>query len=166
MIRNNKITITPANSILSGHELVVIARNARYKPKDIQINASLDILKEWYPMCEINSEVYNTVEFVAQGQNFESVSCNHCKKELAIDFWQEKMDESYESTHFEDMNFITNCCNTLTNLNELIYHGDCGFASYSLIINNAELDEIREHALSKILSATLGTSVKLFWRHI
>lgn len=166
MMRNNKITITPPNAILSGHELGVIARNSKYKPTAILIKSSLDILKEAYPTCVINSELYDAVEFIAPGQNFESVSCNHCKQEMSIDFWQEKMSGSFESSHFAGMNFKTSCCDKMTNLNELIYCGDCGFASYSITINNAEPDESKELALTKMLSDEWGTSVKLFWIHI
>jgi hypothetical protein len=162
----NKITIKPTNSVHSGNELVIIPTNQKYRPSADQIKASLDFIQKMYSDCEINSEIYDSIEFIDQGQNFEQVSCNYCKKEIPIEFWQERMSESYDSSHFEDMNFLTECCNKTSNLNDLIYKGDCGFASYSISINNTEPDDAKENELANAMTKTLGTKIKIFWRHI
>ncbi|MBO9702163.1 MAG: hypothetical protein J7604_18280 [Sporocytophaga sp.] len=162
----NIITIKPSNSISSGHELIIISRNPNYNPTNNQIESTLEVLAQEYPNCEITLEIYDLIEFIDQGQNFKSVLCNKCQKELSIEFWQDKMSESYDHSHFENMAFRTECCNLVTNLNDLIYEGDCGFGSFRIAINNAEPDVNKEEPLARLLLNTLGTDVKLFWKHI
>ncbi len=166
MESNKLITIRPPTATIAGHELVIIPIDSKYKPSDAQIKASLELLQIEYPDCEISSEVYDSVEFVDQGQNFEKVTCNFCSREMSMDFWQEKMSKSYDSTHFDDLNFKTECCGKITNLNKLIYESDCGFASYRLSINNAQYDTAKVLKLKGSLTKCLETEVKVFWKHI
>jgi len=72
------------------------------------------------------------------------------------------MDEAY-SSKFDDLEFDTDYCNNKSNLNNLQYDWDCGFASYSIRINNPEFNEIKENKIKKKLSEIFGFEVKLFW---
>jgi hypothetical protein len=163
---SNKITIKPIGSIFGGHELVVIPLDPKYKPDTSEINKSLEFLKIEFPKNEINSEVFDSITCIDNGQNFETVKCNFCKKELSQEFWTQQMDLSYNNSHFENLNFTTNCCAKKTNLNNLIYEGDFGFASYSIAINNAEPNEEKELMVKEALQKILKTKVKVFWRNI
>ncbi len=64
------------------------------------------------------------------------------------------------------MSFETICCNKTTNLNDLIYQGDCGFASYYLSIDNAEVDIKKIEEIRKAITNSLETEVKIFWKQI
>ena len=155
-----------ADTTFSGHELIIISKNPKFEPTEGQIATSIEIIKIEYPNCEIKYDKFDSTEFIDSGQNFEDVFCNYCNKEIAIDFWQEKMSESFENSHFDELDFIVDCCQIKTNLNELNYQGDCGFSKYSITINNAAVNESKEEKLQKLLTITLGSQIKMFWRHI
>jgi hypothetical protein len=163
---NKKITINPENSTMSDHKLFIIPTNPKFSPNEKQITESLKFLEDEYPSLTIESEILDNVEFMDCGQNFETVNCNLCGEDMDIEFWQELMSNSYENTNFNELEFITICCNKKTSLNDLKYNGDCGFSSYYLSIDNPEPDEHKEALIAKRISNILGADVKLFWSHI
>lgn len=164
--KTKTIIIKPDGANYSGHQLVIIPTDTKFQPTDELIKSILGLLQKEYPNCEIVSEKYNSVTFVDQGQNFEIVSCNHCNKELSVGFWQEKMNDSYDKTNFNDLSFKTNCCGKMSNLNDLIYDGDCGFASYSVYVEDAEYDIDFVNELKLKLSNILTFKFKIFWRRV
>ncbi len=166
MTKNTTITISPEDASFSGHELVIIPMDPKFLPNDDQIEAGLQFLKVHYPKHILESNKSTHVEFVDCGQHLETIHCNGCGQEMDTEFWQDQMSLSYENTHFEQLDFVTACCQKPTHLNALIYDGDCGFASYSLTINNAEPDDELESVIAKEMSTLLQTPIKLFWRHI
>lgn len=166
MEENQIITIKPENSSLSGHELVIIPRDPKFSPNDKQLNECLNFLKKEYPENIIQSDKSNQVGFVDCGQNFETVQCNWCGEEMETEFWQEQLSNSYDNSNFNQLEFVTDCCKEKSNLNDLIYIGDCGFSSYSISINNPEPDEDLETLVVENIGKILGTEIKVFWRHV
>lgn len=104
----------------------------------------------------------DTLEFVDQGENFESVSCNLCGQILDIEFWQTSMDKAYEK-QFEDLALTTPCCDRPTSLNALSYQWPAGFAKFVIAIAEAE-KEVGPEDLEK-LQLVLGTKLKTIWAH-
>lgn len=166
MKENDVTTISPRNAIFSGHELVIIPVNYKSTPTEDRINECLGILESLFYEHIITYATLDSVQFVDCGQNFESLNCNLCLQEIELDFWHEQMNSSYEKSHFEELDFLTQCCDKLTSLNDLKYDGDCGFSTFYITINNAELNEEKERDLQKLVSETLEMDCKLFWRHL
>ncbi len=163
---NMKITINPKNATYSGHELVIIPRDSKFIPTEKQIADCLNILKKEYPSLLIESEKLDAVEFLDCGQNFETVNCNKCGNEIDIESWQDQMSVAFEKTHFKDLSFITSCCKSKSSLNELIYHSDCGFASYCISINNAIPNLKKEERIAQEITEIFQVEIKVFWKHI
>lgn len=130
----------------------IIPTSPNYLPDSSSQNLAIVYLKARYPLADIQKEITDTTEFVDQGENFESVSCNLCGADIEIDFWQEKMDKAFES-QFKDLTFTTKCCKKEGNLNELNYKTPAGFARFIIVIKNQghEISEAELNEVEKLL---------------
>lgn len=117
-------------------------------------------LKTIYPNEEINISTSKYIEFIDQGEFFESVSCNLCGKEMKIEEWGEFMDSAFED-NFKNLIFTTNCCNKQTNLNELIYIKPAGFTKFkiTIIYPHKILTQEEKSELENILGTKLKTVI-------
>ena len=88
--------------------------------------------------AEIQILVYDTVQFIDQGENWESLSCPLCGSRLATGWWQDAMDEAYK-TQFENLSITLPCCTRRTSLNNLDYQLPAGFARFVLSARNPNL---------------------------
>ncbi len=145
---------------MSSHILKIISKNVMYLPTDTALESALAYLKGIYNESVVSFEITSEVEFIDQGGNFETVSCNLCQKQMEVEFWFEKMNIAFENK-FRDLNFTTKCCNKETNLNILNYDGDTGFAKFSISIQSRlqGLSFEQQQALEMILK----TDLKWFW---
>ncbi len=62
----------------------------------------------------------DTIEFIDQEGNFDSVSCNLCGQNIELKNWQNAINKSYDK-QFTDLTFVTSCCNKETSLNDLSF---------------------------------------------
>jgi hypothetical protein len=92
------------------------------------------------PEVEIEVEVSEDIQFVDQGENFESVSCPACDIEIDAESWGEWMDKSHES-NFVDRSVTMPCCGCQTELNALRYDWPAGFARFVLRALDPELKD-------------------------
>lgn len=151
---------------MSDSAINIISINPKDIPTLSKTQEAIDLLTDEYPSCEIISKKYDEVRFVDMGENFGRIFCNLCGQEIKGECWGEKMTEAFEINKFEDLDFDTDCCGKKGNLNDLKYQWDCGFASYSISINNPDFDQIKESKIKKKLSEIFGFEVKLFWSRI
>lgn len=156
------LTYKPNNANYSGHQLKIIPLNPEFEPTKEQQIEGITFLANSYAENEINSTVNKHVEFVDQGQNFESVSCDKCGKKLDIEIWQELMSSAFEN-RFQDLTFESTCCHKTTSLNTLIYDAPAGFSKYELTITNPEYDENLEDKLLTQLNEIFNTEMRLIW---
>jgi len=147
---------------MSDTYLKLISIDPHFVPDQIKEGKALEFLNKSFRTCETEFVNTDDVEFVDQGANFESVKCNYCEGDIDIEIWQNAMDEAY-STGFEDLSFLTPCCQKSTSLNDLIYEWPAGFAKFAMLITNPPVD-INDEAVNE-LETILGTKIRKIWAH-
>jgi hypothetical protein len=140
--------------------LRIIPTNPSYVPDEIRQGKARNILQKLFDREDAEFETTAEVEFVDQGQNFESVHCNRCGQEIGPEDWQNAMNASYE-TKFENLIFRTPCCCTETSLNDLDYRWPAGFSRFSISIQNPQtvIDELT----IKELENAIGAPLRIIW---
>lgn len=86
--------------------------------------------------------VFDSVQFIDQGGNFEYVACPFCSEILDVAWWQEEMTRSF-AHNFDDLSIHMPCCNQGTDLNHLDYHLPAGFARF-VIEGRGNEDELTD----------------------
>ncbi|SDM92599.1 hypothetical protein [Paenibacillus jilunlii] len=115
---------------MSGHVIRLIPEdNYKLIPAPHIIQNLRSLLDDCSIFCDIH--VFDSVQFIDQGGNFEYVACPFCSEILDVAWWQEEMSRSF--THnFEDLSIHMPCCNLRTDLNRLKYHLPAGFARFTI----------------------------------
>ena len=147
---------------MSSTVLKIIPANPTFVPVKIHEGNAKSLLTRFFKPEQIEFITTDTIGFIDQGQNFESVACNLCGQNIEIEDWQNAMDEAYQ-THFNDLAFVTPCCHEKTSLNDLTYHSAAGFAKFIILISDAQ-NEIPEKVI-KELQIILETTLKTIWAH-
>lgn len=110
---------------------------------------------------QVSGQLYDQVQFVDAGENFERVQCPHCAAELDLDWWSSAVGDADDSG-FQRLEVILPCCEATTSLNTLAYVLPQGFAKYVLEVTNPGVDSL-EPTVTEQLSAILGCAVQLIW---
>lgn len=110
---------------------------------------------------EITVTVYETVQFIDQGGNFESVSCPYCGKDLQ-GWWQKAMDGTYK-TQFENLTVTLPCCYRQTSLNDLHYQMQAGFARFVLSVCNPDLGRKLTESELEPIERLLNCKIRQIW---
>ncbi|MCA1554478.1 MAG: hypothetical protein LC737_08870 [Chloroflexi bacterium] len=122
------------------------------------------MLAEILPEASPTVEIFDQVEFINQGSNFEWVACPVCGSKLDVDWWGEAMNQAYKTSAFQNLLVQTPCCKAATTLNNLIYHWPAGFARFCISMMNPggdiDLTTVQRVALE------LGTDIRKVWRHL
>ena len=147
---------------MSLHFLKIIPTNPSYVPGKIQQDKAKTFLTKLYKNEQIEFITTNTIEFVDQGENFDSVSCNLCGQDIETEDWQNAMDNAYEK-QFMDLEFTTTCCHKRTSLNDLTYYSSAGFAKFVISISNA-YEKMPEKDFNE-LQEILRTALRDIWVH-
>ena len=113
---------------------------------------------------EIEIKTSETVAFFDCGSNFERVHCPSCRAEIAIEWWQDRMNEDYNDG-FMLTKYATPCCNTPCTLNELAYEWPQGFGRFALDAMNPNIGTLDE-GYKKELEDILGTVLRVIYQHI
>jgi len=75
----------------------------------------------------VTIKIYDTIQFIDAGSNFEQVSCPFCEFDL-MDWWGDEMSLAYsQEPIFANIGVVTPCCNKNTTLNDLDYYSPQGF---------------------------------------
>jgi len=141
--------------------LKIIPNDPTYVPDQLSQDKAKNFLSDIYKGV-IKLEATENIEFIDQGDGFESVSCNKCGKEIDIEYWQEAMNSSYEQ-HFKNLSFIAPCCGNQSSLNDLNYKAPAGFAKFVIRIRDA-YEDLAEKEL-QLLEEVLGTELRIVWAH-
>ncbi len=119
--------------------LRLIPEDPSYIPATQNQSVAMEEFSRLLPAgVEIEISVYDTAQFIDQGENFEQVSCPFCGSKLATDWWQDAMDEAYKNL-FENLSVTLPCCTRQTSLNNLDYRMPAGFARFVLSACNPNL---------------------------
>ncbi|SRR5260221_1746170 len=146
---------------MSSTILKIIPSIPDYVPSEFQQERVKLFLSEIYSSHYTEFKVTDSVEFVDQGENFESVSCNLCGQDISTEEWQDQMDKAYKN-NFQDLNFQTSCQHR-TSLNDLNYKWPAGFAKFMIGISDAQR-EPGENILGQ-LRDILGAEIRIIWAH-
>jgi len=147
---------------MSSTVLKIISTIPTYVPNKSERENAEIFLEKMYDKTDIELQSSETVEFVDQGENFDSVSCNLCGHKFEMEVWQTLVDKAHDQK-FSELRFVTPCCNKNTSLNDLIYVSPAGFAKFTITIADpkSEMDQKSTTELERILN----TKVKSFWAH-
>ncbi len=160
-----EIIYKPESSTFSSNKLRIVPTEPAFEPTDEQQKKAIQYLAEEYPQNEIRSILTKDIQFKDAGENFESVACNLCGQEIEIEYWQEAMDNASHSS-FNDLSFVSSCCNSNTSLNDLDYKMTQGFSKYELEIINPSQKEDDLNRIVGDLQSILGKEIRLIWaRH-
>jgi hypothetical protein len=109
------------------------------------------------------------IEFVDAGGNWSGVRCPHCLADLAAfengQWWGNRMDESYKATHFADRRVDLPCCGTTSDLANLDYLWNSGFAKWWVDCFNPGRAELTADEVER-LSEQLGHAVHVVYQRI
>lgn len=154
----------PESSTFSGNQLKIIPTKPHYEPSTEQQKEAIKYLATEFSKNKIGSILTKNVEFIDSGENFESVTCNHCGQKIEIENWQEVMDTAYQ-TSFANLAFVTPCCHKLTSLNDLKYDMPSGFSKYVIELIDPDIKDNQKTDLIKNLKEIFGQDMKLIWAH-
>jgi hypothetical protein len=98
------------------------------------------------------------VQFFDPGENFERVLCPNCRADLTS-LWQRGMDRA-SSTRFSDLTFVTPCCGSASDLNQLVYEWPAGFARFVLEVSGFDVVRFLPEGHIERLAQCLGCRVR------
>ena len=149
---------------MSQHFITLIPADPEFVPEPPRVAEAKRVLAEFLPGArEIAAIVTEEIQFVDQGENFESVRCPACGVELETRWWQAAMDDSYQSK-FRKMDVTTPCCSLPSTLNDLDYRFPAGFARFQLRASDPRQKETSPEQIQQ-LEQILGTRLRQIWTH-
>ena len=149
---------------MSDHLLRFIPTDPSFVPLEPRVELARDLLERLVPDAdEVTTSTTGEVEFIDQGGNFERVSCPLCGSEVAIEWWQERMEEAY-AEKFSDLVVSMPCCGARSSLNDLDYQGPAGFSRFVLQALNPNVTDLQAEQVSQ-LSDILQTPLRRIWAH-
>jgi hypothetical protein len=160
-----KLIRKPLHSTSSGNSMHIIPNDpgiALDKNESIRL---VQLLSKRFPDKEIELQIDSRVSFVDCGDSFENICCPLCGKDIPMDYWQEAMDNA-DQKNFSDLEITMPCCGRFTNLNNLKYNQDCGFAKFILTINDPNTWEINEAELLNELETIYKINFRIIHAHI
>ena len=135
-------------------------------PDEAQRVRARDRLAEIAPDAdEIEIQVRSNVSFFDGGANFGVIRCPSCSAEIAVEWWQERMDDDHTEDGFRLAEYATPCCSARCTLHELIYEWPQGFGRFSLEAMNPNVGELDERQKGE-LEELLGTPLRVIYRHL
>jgi hypothetical protein len=124
--------------------------------------------KAWFaeiaPGAAVEATVCDTIQFFDCGANCERIRCPACKKEVAVDWWQDHMEEDFVQGFRLSM-YVLPCCAAKCNLNQLVYEGSQAFGRFVLDAMNPDIGILTDER-KKELEDLLGTKLRVIYRHI
>ncbi|MFN6105971.1 MAG: hypothetical protein ACK5EA_16195 [Planctomycetaceae bacterium] len=113
---------------------------------------------------QIEIIVSESVRFFDCGANFQKILCPSCGKEIALDWWSERMDDDYQDG-FKLDRYCTPCCNSASPLHELIYDWPQAFGCFALDVMNPRIGTL-ENEHRRELEEILETKLVVVYQHI
>jgi hypothetical protein len=150
---------------MSDHWIKLIPEDPRFIPDAAKQARARDRLAEIAPDAdEIEIQVSENVEFFDCGANFERILCPSCRSEIAVEWWQQRMNDDYDDG-FRLARYPTPCCSTPHTLHELEYAWPQGFGRFALDAMNPNIAKLEERYRQE-LEALLGTRLRVIYQHL
>lgn len=140
-----------------------IPDNPTFIPGSASRHEALRFLTRVFPDSDPREVITDGIQFVVQGENFESVICQACDAMLDVSWWSQVMDSAWDAAHhqFANLAITAPCCSIASSLNELHYVWLAGFAQFWL-----ELIEPVDDGGAATLAALeriLGCQLRCVW---
>lgn len=150
---------------MSDNWITLIPEDSRAVPDAAKQRRARDRFVEIAPKAdEIEISALDKVEFFDCGENFERICCPSCSAEIAVEWWQDRMNEDY-GDGFKLAKYSTPCCDSKLTLNELDYRWPQGFARFALAAMNPNIGRLDDkHKLE--FEAILGAKLRVIYQRI
>lgn len=151
---------------MSDHWIAIVPENPGFVPGPSTHGTALGLFRQIAPNAdEIAIKLSNQIEFFDCGANLERITCPHCDQEIAIDWWQDRMEEDYEGRGFRLDEYSAPCCVGALTLNALRYDWPQAFARFGIHAMNPNIDELSDDQRREF-ERILGTPLRTIYRHI
>jgi hypothetical protein len=150
---------------MSDNWIALIPEDPRFIPEAAKQSRARDRFAEIAPEAdEIEVKVCQKVKFFDCGANFERILCPSCRSEIAVEWWQGRMDEDY-ADGFKLAFYATPCCGAKFTLHELVYEWPQGFGLFALDAMNPNVGRL-EGRYQREFEEILGTKLRVIYQHI
>lgn len=158
---------------MSEYYVTAIPTDPLWVPGDAQeaaARAVFDDLLSPYRQLEVSRR--DRVDMVDAGEEFETVSCPACgfvlgdtKDTASMRWFGEEVHAHWtDNRGFWPLDIVAPCCGATTSLNDLIYQGPQGFASWLIRANRPNRYELDDDQRRR-LEAALGHPIRLVSSH-
>jgi hypothetical protein len=154
---------------VSENWLRILPTDPAFAPRPQLTARFVDAVRAVVPDAEkIEIVSRDEIEFVDPGGNWEGVRCPRCAADYSLEsrqWWQNRMDQSYEATHFADRRLDLPCCRVESDLADLNYVWNAGFAKWWVDCRNPGRGRLSQEELDA-LGVSLGHTVHIVYRHV
>ena len=150
---------------MSDNSIRLVPQNPRFLPDELRRARAHARLSQLMPSAQTSVQIYQAVQFIDCGANFESVNCPSCGAQLSIEWWHDRMAEDYDGNGFRLASYATPCCTSRLPLYQLDYNWPQAFARFLLEATNPLLPQLAD-ADKRELEHILGTRLILIYRHL
>ncbi len=106
---------------------------------------------------------FDTLIFHDCGQNFENIICPNCNSKIDFDSWHEWMGIFTENP-ITLKSFTLPCCNTICDLNNLIYEEPQGFSKFVIELYDSDFESVIDKL--SVIQEKLDCEIRLISSHI
>jgi len=150
---------------MSDHWIALIPEQPTFVPDSMAQQRARDRFAEIAPASEeIAIKLSDEIQFFDCGENFERVLCPSCNSEIPTGWWQDRMDEDYESG-FRLRSYAVPCCQTRHTLHELVYDWPQGFGRFAIGAMNPNIGKLDDRFIREF-EDMLGTRLRVIYQHI
>ena len=150
---------------MSDNWIIVIPEDPGFMPAITSQTRARDWFEHIAPNAEgIEIKISDTVEFFDCGANLERILCPSCGTEVSLEWWQQMMDDDYESG-FKLQKYPTPCCSSSHTLHDLNYEWPQGYGRFALEVMNPGIVKLGD-ALIRELEQVLGCRLRVIYQHI
>ena len=150
---------------MSDNWIIVIPEEPDFVPDSAAQEEAIALFRTIAPRAdEIVSQVTDKIRFIDCGANLRGIICPVCGADIAIDWWQDRMDEEYEAD-YPLRPVELPCCRTMRPLGDLKFDWPQGFARFSIEAMNPDIGDLEPDQVMAF-ERLLGCKVRKVLQHL
>ena len=151
---------------MSDNWIRLIPQDPYYVPDVSLITIALEKFKAVAPKSDgIEFEITDGIRFIDCGANFETISCPTCRREISMNWWQDRMTEDWDGLTFKLNKYRLPCCGNQNDLNELSYGWAVGFGRFNLEAINPGIGLLNVQYKEEF-ERILQTPLRVIYQHL
>ncbi|MEM0897375.1 MAG: hypothetical protein AAGJ79_10865 [Verrucomicrobiota bacterium] len=151
---------------MSDNWIAIVPEDPGFVPRAETQQTALEMFQEIAPDAdEIEIKLSDKVQFFDCGANLEKITCPKCGEEVSGDWWQDRMDDDFESNGFRLSEYAAPCCSASVRLDELRYDWPQAFARFGIDAMNPNIGELSD-GQRRGFEQILGTPLRTIYQHI